>query len=217
MASDSDPMAAAGGDARLAAAMAGDGEALAALFAQYRDRLRRTVSLRMDRRLHGRVDPSDVLQEAYVDVSRRVGQYAADPRMPFHLWLRFLVVQKLMQLHRHHLGAQRRAAGMEVAGEAAPAPGATAVGVVEELLGSLTSPSRAAVREETRRRLVSALEAMDPVDREVLTLRHFEELRNEEVAEVLGLSKSAASNRYIRALKRLREILTAAGPGLMEP
>src|SRR6516165_4868731 len=194
----------------------GDPNALAELFARHRDQLRRMVRLRLDRRLQGRVDPSDVLQEAQVEILRRAAEYAADPRVPPFLWLRLITGQRLTALHRRHLGARMRNAGQEVALHRGPIPQATSASLAEMLLGRLTSPTQAAQRAEVRVMLQEALNGMDPLDREVLTLRHFEELSNAEVAQVLGLSKTAASNRYIRALERLREIL-AGIPGLMPP
>jgi RNA polymerase sigma-70 factor (ECF subfamily) len=204
------------GDELLRRAGAGDPHALAELFARYRSRLRRMVRLRLDRRLQGRVDPSDVLQEAQLEITVRAAEYAADPRVPPFLWLRLITGQRLTALHRRHLGAQMRSAGQEVALHRGPIPQATSLSLAEMLLGRLTSPTQAARRAEVRLLLQEALNGMDPIDREVLTLRHFEELSNAEVAQVLGLSKTAASNRYIRALERLREAL-AGIPGLLAP
>ena len=203
-------------DDLLRRAGAGDPHALAELFARYRGRLRRMVKLRLDRRLQGRVDPSDVLQEAQLEITRRAAEYAADPRVPPFLWLRLITGQRLTALHRRHLGAQMRNAGQEIALHRGPIPQATSLSLAEMLLGRLTSPTQAARRAEVRLLLQEALNGMDPLDREVLTLRHFEELSIAEVAQVLGLSKTAASNRYIRALERLREAL-AGIPGLLAP
>jgi RNA polymerase sigma-70 factor (ECF subfamily) len=191
-------------------ALAGDESALAALFDGYRDRLRRMIRLRLDRRLFGRVDPSDVLQEAYLDVRKRIAEYARDPEaMPFHLWLRLVVGQRLTDLHRAHLGAQMRDAGMEVSLHRGPFPQASSISLAAQLLGRMTGASKAAIRAEHKLIVQEALNGMDPIDREILALRHFEHLSNDETALVLGLSKSAASNRYIRALKRLKEILSS--------
>jgi RNA polymerase sigma-70 factor (ECF subfamily) len=192
---------------------AGDPAAVAELFAACRDRLKKMVKLRLDRRLQGRLDASDVLQEAFLDVQRKAADFAAKPDMPAYLWLRLVTAERLLILHRHHLGAQMRAAGQEVSlGRGGP-PTASTHSLANLLLGRLTSPTQAAVRAERQLRLQEALNGMDPLDREVLALRHFEELGNGEVAAVLGLSKTAASNRYIRALKRLREILSGL-PGI---
>jgi RNA polymerase sigma-70 factor (ECF subfamily) len=196
-------------------AAGGDRQAAAELFQRYRDRLRRMVRLRLDRRLQGRVDPSDVLQEAFVDVAKRVGEYAEKHSVPFFLWVRFLTGQRLLAIHRQHLGTQMRDAGQEVSLYRGALPQATSVSLAAQLLGKLTSPTEAAVRAEMQIRLQEALNSMDALDREVLALRHFEELSNNETAEVLGIQKSAASNRYIRALKRLKEIL-ASMPGFFE-
>ncbi len=193
-------------------AAAGDQQALAALFARYRDRLRKLVHLRLDRRLSGRIDPSDVLQDAYLDVARRFPEYAADPAVPFYLWLRTLTGQRLVELHRRHLGAQMRDAGQEVSLYRGALPAASSVSLAQHLLAGLTSPTQAAVREEMRLRLQEALNSMDALDREVVVLRHFEELSNAEAAEVLGIEPPAASKRYIRALRRLKAILDAV-PG----
>jgi RNA polymerase sigma-70 factor (ECF subfamily) len=195
---------------------AGDPQAAAALFARYQGRLRQMIRLRLDRRLQGRLDPSDVLQEAYLDIARRAAEYAANPSMPPYLWLRFLTGQRLLALQRQHLGAKMRDAGLEVSLYRGALPQASSVSLAAQLLGRLTSPTQAAVRAEMQIRLQDALNSMDPLDREVLTLRHFEELSNGETAQVLGLQKSAASNRYIRALKRLKEILDTM-PGVFDP
>jgi RNA polymerase sigma-70 factor (ECF subfamily) len=197
-------------------ALAGDESALAALFDGSRDRLRRMIRLRLDRRLSGRVDSSDVLQEAYLDVRKRLAEYARDPAaLPLHLWLRLVAGQRLTDIHRHHLGAPMRDAGMEVSLHRGPFPQADSISLAAQLLGQMTTASQAAIRVEHRLIVQEALNNMDPIDREVLALRHFEHLSNDETAQVLGLSKSAASNRYIRALKRLKETLSSI-PGLRE-
>jgi len=194
----------------------GDERALTELFARHRERLRRMIRLRLDRRLQGRIDSSDVLQDAYLEVARRSREYLAEPDMPPFLWLRFLTGQTLQALHRHHLKVQMRDAGQEVSLRHLAAPQANSASLAEMLLGRLTSPTRAARRAEMQLRLHAVLNTMEPMDREVLALRHFEELSNSEAALVLGLSKTAASNRYIRALGRLKEMLKAI-PGLLEP
>jgi RNA polymerase sigma-70 factor (ECF subfamily) len=186
----------------------GDDRALAELFARYRGRLRRMIKLRLDRRLQGRFDPSDVLQEAFLDVARRSREYLENPAMPVFLWLRWITGEKLLALHRKHLGAQMRDAGLEVSLHRGSMPQASSISLAAMLLGQLTSPTHAARRAEMQVRLQEVLNALDPVDREVLTLRHFEELSNGEIAQVLGISKSAASNRYIRALLRVKETLS---------
>ncbi|WP_422927949.1 sigma-70 family RNA polymerase sigma factor [Singulisphaera sp. PoT] len=203
------------GDELLNRASAGDISALAGLFELYRARLEQMVRLRLDRRLHGRLDPADVLQEAYLCVSRRFSEYVAKPAIPFYLWLRLLTGQTLVDLHRQHLGAKMRDAALEISLHQGEVSRASSASLAELLLGRLTSASRAAIRVETQNRVQEALNGMDPIDREVLVLRHFEDLSNAETACVLGIQEAAASKRYLRALKRLKEILSdmTAGPG----
>jgi RNA polymerase sigma-70 factor (ECF subfamily) len=185
----------------------GDEGALASLFSLYRERLWRLVTFRIPPRLNGRLDAEDVLQEAYLAAAARLQHFRAGSSGSFFVWLRLVVVQTLTDLQRQHLGAQMRDAGREVSLQGGWGQG-TSAALAAQLLGSLTSPSQAAIRDELAGRLGDALEGMNPVDREILALRHFEELTNQETAEVLGIEQKAASIRYVRALKRLREILS---------
>lgn len=194
---------------------AGETSAAGEVFAACRERLKKMVRLRLDRRLQGRLDASDVLQEAFLDVQKKAPDFPAK-EMPAYLWLRLIVAERLLILHRHHLGAQMRDAGQEVSLHRGGLPAASTHSLANLLLGRLTSPSQAAVRAERQLRLQEALNGMEELDREILALRHFEELSNSEAATVLGLTKTAASNRYIRALKRLKEIL-ATLPGFDSP
>jgi RNA polymerase sigma-70 factor (ECF subfamily) len=193
----------------------GDAEALGDLFFRHRDRLRRMVHLRLDRRLQGRLDASDVLQETYVEFARSLAEYLRDPQVPFFMWLRFITGRKLQALHRQHLGVKARDAGREVALHRGALPQASSLSLAAQLLGRYTTPSQAAARAELQLRVQEALNAMDPIDREVLALRHYEQLSNSETAQALGISEAAASNRFVRALKRLKGILTSA-PGLLD-
>jgi RNA polymerase sigma-70 factor (ECF subfamily) len=197
-------------------AAAGDRQAWSDLLAAHRARLRRMVALRMDRRLQGRVDPSDVIQEAYLDATAGLAEFAARAEMPFFLWLRWLAGMKLNAVHRGHLGCQARDAAREVALDRAACPQATTAALAAQLLGRQTSASQVAIRLERRARLQEALDAMDPLDRDVLVLRHFEELTNTEAALTLGLQESAASKRYIRALRKLKDILRSMPGGTGE-
>jgi RNA polymerase sigma-70 factor (ECF subfamily) len=191
----------------------GDQSALAELFDRHRDRLRRMVEVRLDHRLAGRVSASDVLQEAYIDALKRVEHYFSKPDQPFFGWLRLVVGQRLADVHREHLAGKRNATrdvGIN-GGNAADSACLAAC-----LLGNLTSPSHVAERNETFVQLEEALNQMDPVDREVLALRHFEELSNGDTAMLLGIQPAAASKRYVRALARLRQILESL-PGFVPP
>ena len=194
----------------------GHPEGLEDLLTRYRGRLRRMIKLRLDRRLQGRVDPSDVIQEVYLEVSRQIGDYLRDPAMPFFLWLRLRAGQKLALVHRQHLGVQARDAGREVSLYRGPMPEATSAALAAQLIGRRTSPSQAAIKAELKIRLQEALNSMEDLDREVLALRHFEQLTNAETARVLGIKESTACNRYIRALERLKKILVSMPGGLGE-
>jgi RNA polymerase sigma-70 factor (ECF subfamily) len=194
-------------DDLLRRARAGEAAALGALFAHYRDRLRRMVRLRLDQRMAGRLDPSDVLQDAYLDVARRFPEYVAGPAVPFYVWLRALTGQRLIDLHRQHLGSKMRDAAQEVSLYRGALPQASSASLAQQLLAGLTSPTQAAVRAEMQLKLQEALNSMDPMDREVLVLRHFEELSNIETAAVLGIEPAAASKRYLRAFRRLKATL----------
>src|SRR4051794_31887718 len=184
-----------------------DGQsALAEIFSENRTRLRRMIELRLDHRLRGRVSTSDVLQEAYIDALKRLRHYQADPAVPFFVWLRTVTIQRLIQVHRQHLGAQGRDATREVQLGGGGAIEASTEKMAE-LIGDLTSPSQAAQRFEVMGCLREALDRLDPMDREVLALRHFEELANHEVAALLGIQAAAASKRYVRAIERLKDAL----------
>jgi RNA polymerase sigma-70 factor (ECF subfamily) len=201
-------------DEWLAAARLGDEQALARLFEHYRQRLERAVELRMDSRLLGRVDASDVVQDTYLAVRHKFVHYIASPELSFFLWLRLEVGQKLIDVHRQHLGARMRDAGLEVSLSRGVLPGVTSAALAEQLLGRLTTASHAVMRDELKVRIQDALNSMDGYDREVLVLRHFEELSNSEAAQVLGISATAACNRYARAIRRLKDVLTALPGGL---
>ena len=189
---------------------AGDGDEAAVdqLFSQYRDRLKRMVRLRMSRRLQGRIHDSDVLQESYLEISRKFSDYLDNPSVPFFLWLRHMTGLKLAEIHRRHLGTQMRDADREVSIYRGALPEANSMSLAAHLLGQLTSPSEAAVKAEMRIKLQEALNGMDALDREIIALRHFEQLSGVETAEVLQLSKTGASSRYVRAITRLKKILS---------
>jgi RNA polymerase sigma-70 factor (ECF subfamily) len=201
-------------DELMGRARAGDETALAELFARHRRKLRQMVRLRLDSRLQGRVDPSDVLQDAYLDVVQQWPTFLARPEMSLYLWLRLTTGQRLMRLHREHLGAAMRDAGREVSLYREALPRASSASLAAQLLGKMTSAIKAIERAETQLQLQAALNGMDEADREIIALRNFEELSNVEAAQVLGIEPSAASKRYVRALKRLHNILKSV-PGLL--
>ena len=196
-------------------AASGDETARNELFKQHRDRLARMVRLRLSRQLQGRVDEEDILQETFLDASRKLNDYLQNPEVPFFLWLRSLAGLKLNEIHRTHLGTQKRDAGREVSLYQGALPEANSMSLAAHLLGALTSPSQAAVKTERRIKLQETLNLMEPLDREILALRHFEQLSNAEVAATLGLSTSGATARHMRALKRLR-LLLENSPGFFD-
>lgn len=178
-------------------------------FTKHRERLWRSVQIRMDPRLYGRVDPDDVLQEAYLDAEKRLGHFAVEVNFTSFVWLRLIVAQTLINVHRRHIGAKKRSAARE------RSPGdmlkyqysATSQQFAIQLAANQTSPSEAMMRDERVSQLAESLESLSEMDREILTLRHFEDLSNKEIAQLLGIEQKAASIRYVRAIKRLKECL----------
>ena len=185
------------------------GQQLDNLLAEYRPRLRRMIALRLDPRLRARFDASDVVQEAYIEVSRRVLGHQAAPEMSFFLWVRQIATQKLIDLHRKHMGAEKRDVRLEV-----PLPESgldSAVSLAHALTRDASSPSRRAIRAERVECLREALEGMQEIDREILLLRHFEGLAFRECALILGITTGAAKVRHLRAVERLGEIFRRQG------
>jgi RNA polymerase sigma-70 factor (ECF subfamily) len=174
------------------------------------------VSFRMDPRLRGRIDAADVVQDAFVEASAHREVYFRAPTVPLFLWLRGVVSNKLLELHRHHLGTHMRDVKREQPLEGPYRSNDTSAALCAHLTAGLTRPSVAAVRGEVRARLAEALDGMDPTDREVLAMRHFEQLSNAEAAQILGIQERAAAKRYLRALARLKEILAEMPGGLSE-
>ncbi len=184
-------------------------------FEIYRDRLWRIINFRLSKSLHGRVDPDDVLQESFINSSSRIHHYLNDPAVPFFIWLRTIAGQTVIDVHRRHLGTKKRDARREVKGKQRVFSASTSFEIIDVMLGKLTSPSQAALKKELSTLLHEALESMSEIDREILVLRHFEELSNQEAAVVLEIESKTASMRYFRALGRLRTILDRI-PGIME-
>lgn len=196
-------------DLRLAQAAAdGDESALKQLFERHNEKLTKGIRLRLNTRVSVRCAVSDVIQETYIEISKRIADYVANPAVPFHVWLRRIAGQKLTDAHRRHAVADRRTVYREV-----PASqGADASESLAQFLAvANTTPSMAAIRKELQSHLREALNQMDETDRELLVLRHFEHFSNHEAAAVLEIDPSAASTRYVRALQKLRRILDQAG------
>ncbi len=194
------------------AALESEGEeALARFFEIAQPRLKRIVNFRLDYRLGGRVSESDVIQETYVRAAKRMDGYLKKDDMPFFVWLRLEVSQKLHEIHRLHFGAEKRDVRKEMkVGANNNDSGKTSMALAAHIVAQMSSPSRLVEKAEQIAFLEKTLNEMNEMDREVIALRHFEELSNIETAEILDIDPSAASKRYLRALKRLREIMQAA-------
>jgi RNA polymerase sigma-70 factor, ECF subfamily len=181
-----------------------DLEARQDLLTRHRDRLRRMVALRLDRRLAARVDPSDIVQESLAEAHLRLSEYLRDRPLPFYAWLRQFAWQRVAKQYECHVKAQRRSVTRE---EAPPLPDESVAQLAHRLIASATSPSRRLIREELRDRVRVALGCLKLQDREVLVLRYLEGLSNAEAAAVLGLAENTAGMRHLRALERLRALL----------
>jgi RNA polymerase sigma-70 factor (ECF subfamily) len=192
-------------------ASAGDRAAWGALLAQHEDRLRALIAFRLDRRLRGRIDAADVMQDAFIAATRRRADFFNQSAQPLFLWLRWIAGNTLLELHRHHLGAQMRDARRE---GAAAGDDSTRAALVGQLTCGITGPATAADRAEVQARVEEALGRLDATDREVIALRHFEQLTSAETAQLLGIQERAAAKRYLRALERLRELLSDMPGGL---
>ena len=185
-------------------------EALAEYFSAVQGRLKRIVNFRLDYRLSGRVSESDVIQETFVRAAKRIDSFLEKDDMPFFVWLRLEISQKLHEIHRHHFGADKRDVRKEIKLGQNNDSGKTSMALAAHIVAQLTSPSRLIERAEQIAILEKTLAEMNELDREVIALRHFEELSNIETAKILEIEPAAASKRYLRALKRLREIMESA-------
>lgn len=190
----------------LAQVRAGHAPALDELLTRHRPFLRHMVELYLDPRLRQRVDPSDVVQDAQLEAARRIEGYLAEPALPFRLWLRRITYDRLLMLRRRHHGAQQRAVAREL-----PLPEGSAVQLAQRLLADVSTPSEAAIQSELARRVQRAVQRLAETDRDLVLMRSFEGLSNQEVAEVLGVEPAAASKRFGRALLRLRTLLMEGG------
>ena len=185
----------------------GNAEAVNALLERHRAALRRLVEVRMDRALVRRVDASDIVQDVMVEANRRLADYLANPSMPFHLWLRHMARDRLIDAHRRHRVAGRRSLDREQPLVARADLDRSTLELAAQLCDQELTPAAAATWHELERRFQQAVEELEDQDREIVLMRHFEELSNQEVAEVLGLSAAAASMRYLRAMRRLRVLM----------
>ena len=190
-------------------AKTGDAAAVDDLLAQCREPLRRAVDLRLDPALARREDASDIVQKVLFDAHRRLTDYLADPRMPFPLWLRHMAQDRIIDAHRRHREAERRSIDREQPHHAPAWVEQSSVMFIAQLVDQQLTPASAAIQQELQRKLQQVLTELDEIDREVILMRYYEQMSNQEVAAALNLSEAAASMRHLRALRRLKEALTS--------
>jgi RNA polymerase sigma-70 factor (ECF subfamily) len=183
-----------------------DGAGQQTLFARHKERLRRMVRLRLDRRVPGRFTSNAILDEIFGEAGRRWHEYQAGSGTSFFLWLRALAGERIQAIHHQHLSGVWRG-GEEIAIYRAAMPPVNTVSLAAQLMGNMPAASQASQRADLQVYLQEALNQMDPVDREVLALCHFEELKNDETATVLGLDPGETSRRYVQAVRSLKEVL----------
>jgi RNA polymerase sigma-70 factor, ECF subfamily len=184
----------------------GDGGARQQLLVRHRDRLRKMIAVRLDRRLAARVDPSDVIQEALADADRKLSDYLRRRPLPFYPWLRRLTLERLVKIHQRHLKVRKRSAALEEPG-GLDLSDESALELAQRLIDPRTGPSQRLIRAELYRRVQGALAQLSERDREVLIMRYLEQLSTREIAAVLEVSEGAVKVRHVRALKRLRDLL----------
>lgn len=189
----------------------GDEAAVNGLLARHREAIKRMIDRRMDRVVQHRVDASDIVQDVMLEANRRLGDYLANPTMPFQLWLRHMARDRLIDAHRRHRVASNRSVDREVSVSPAGADDRSADDVVARIADRELTPAAAATWHELERRFAAAVEQLDEADRQIVLLRHFEHLSTAEAAAALGLSKPAAGMRYLRAMRRLRVLLDGSG------
>lgn len=185
----------------------GDVSARENLLQRHRDSLRRMIEMRLDRRIQQRIDASDIVQEVLVDANRRLADYLADPKMPFHLWLRHMAKDRIIDAHRRHRVSGKRSVDREQALHVGFNMDQSSVDLAAQIHDPNTTPGAAATMQELHQRFEAAIEELEDQDREVIVMRHFEQLSNQDVAAALELTPAAASMRYLRAIRRLRTLL----------
>ena len=188
-------------------ARAGKAGAVDQLLAKHREPIRRMIDLRLDPAIGQRLDASDVVQEVLIEANRRLQDYLKAPSMPFHLWLRHIAKDHIIDAHRRHHQAQKRGVNREQPMHRPAWADRSSLDLAAQLLDQDLTPASAAIQQEMQRRLREAIAQLDEDDREVILMRHYEMLANQEVASSLGLTEAAASMRYLRAVRKLRDLL----------
>lgn len=185
----------------------GNADAVNRLLDRHRDSLRKMVQFRMDRALAGRIDASDIVQDVLLEANRRLKDYLIDPKMPFHLWLRQLAKDRIIDMHRRHREAKKRSVDRERSLATPEYADRSSMDLAALLKDQELTPAAANIRKELERRFLTAIDQLDEDDRDIILMRHYEHLGNSEVAQALGMSPPAAGMRYLRALRKLRAIL----------
>lgn len=191
----------------LSGARRGDSSAINRLLDRHREALRRMVQMRLDQKIQGRIDVSDIVQDVLVEANRRLPQYLEDPALSFHLWVRQIAKDRIIDAHRRHRVSAKRSVDREQSLAVPAALDRSAVELAAQLRDPELTPAAAATRQEMTQLVEQALTHLSEPDCEIIMMRHYEQLSNTEVAEVLGLTEPAASMRYLRAVRRLRQLL----------
>jgi RNA polymerase sigma-70 factor (ECF subfamily) len=191
----------------LASAKEGNEEAIGKLLNRHRDALRRLVQMRLDKKIQRRVDVSDIVQDVLLEANRRLSTYLEEPKMPFHLWLRHMARDRIIDAHRRHRASAKRSVDREKPLASPSNVDRSTMELAAQLCDPNMTPAAAATMRELARRFEAAIDELEERDREVLMMRHFEHLTNQEVAQALSLTEPAASMRYLRALRRLRALI----------
>ena len=187
----------------------GDDDATNRLLERHREALRRMADMRLDPKIRQRVDASDIIQDVMIEASRRLPTYLENPVMPFHLWLRQITQDRLIDAHRRHRVSKKRSVDVEQAPVVASNLDYSSIQFGPQIVDAELTPAAAAIGKEMQKLFEEAVEEMDEIDQEIIAMRHFEQLTNQEVANVLQLSEPAASMRYLRAMRRLKEKFSA--------
>src|SRR3954452_14058651 len=200
-------------DRLLDGARQGEPGAVDKLLGEFREPLRKVIGLRLDPAVARRVDASDIVQDVLLEANQRLTEYLKSPVMPFHLWLRHLAQDRIIDTHRRHRLAQRRSVDREQPITRPAWADESSVSLIAQLIDTERTPTSEAIRHELQRRLADAVNQLSDDDRDIILMRHHEALSNQEVAKTLGLTEAAASMRYLRALRRLRAVLVPEGEG----
>jgi len=186
-----------------------DGQSLAIeqLMDRHRNSLRRMIQLRLDQRIMQRMDVSDVIQDVLMEANRRLNDYLANPVIPFHLWIRQIAKDRIIDAHRRHRVSAKRSIDREQGQPGKGPPDQSTIELANQFRDQALTPAAAATQRELAQQIESAVQLLRENDREIILMRHYEQLNNQEIAQSLGLTEPAASMRYLRALKRLREVI----------